>query len=156
MDTDGSCVTLTHPPPKTPRSAQKRGDEYLHLSHLTLSCRELPCPEDGTASAFRLPGLCLRSPECYLLYSDHRENLTYTWSSLGKATGELSLVTRVQRKDQGCTKVAVSQDGDDRGESVSKAGPERNVTEGTQKECSIFLRPIHHPVDCYYLEGPYF
>lgn len=38
-------------------------------------------------------GLCLCFPECCLLFSDPEENLTYTWSSLGKATGELALVT---------------------------------------------------------------
>lgn len=39
-------------------------------------------------------GSCLCFPECCLLFSDPGENLTYTWSSLGKATGDSALVTR--------------------------------------------------------------
>lgn len=44
-------------------------------------------------------GLCLWFPERCLLYSNHRENRTYTWNSLEKATGELALVTWAQCKD---------------------------------------------------------
>lgn len=36
-------------------------------------------------------GLFLCFPECCLIYSDQRENLTHTRSSLGKATGEIIL-----------------------------------------------------------------
>lgn len=38
-----------------------------------------------------LLGLRLCFPKCCLLYPDQRENLTDTWSPLGRATGEISL-----------------------------------------------------------------